>query len=60
LIFPFFFSLLQGFSGDASRRQTALAMAQTVMGDKGNVEFCFVNKKGNPLSQTEWDTAFDG
>mmetsp|Transcript_58627 Transcript_58627/g.85942 ORF Transcript_58627/g.85942 Transcript_58627/m.85942 type:complete len:478 (+) Transcript_58627:18-1451(+) len=50
----------KGFSGDASRRQTALAMAQTVMGDKGNVEFCFVNKKGPPLSQTEWDTAFDG
>lgn len=49
----------KGFSGDASRRQTALAMTQTVLGDKGNLEFCFVNKKGPSLSQSEWDSAFD-
>ena len=47
-----------GFKGDASRRQAALAMAQTVVGDKGNLDFSFVNKPGAPLSQHEWDTAF--
>ena len=50
----------KGFSGDASRRQTALAMAQTVLGDKGDMEFCFVNKQGAPLSQAQWDAAFEG
>ena len=29
-------------------------MSQTVLGSKGNMEFCFVNKEGPPLSQTEW------
>lgn len=49
----------KGFAGDASRRQAALAMAQTLLGDKDNMDFCFVNRPGSPLTQGEWDACFN-
>lgn len=39
--------------------QTALAMTQTLVGDKGNIEFCFINKKGPALTQSDWDSKFE-
>jgi len=49
-----------GFAGDASRRQTALVLAQTVVQDEAtdNLDFSFINKEGPPLAQDDWDEAF--
>ena len=34
-------------------------MTQTLVGDKGNIEFCFINKKGPALTQSDWDSKFE-
>lgn len=48
----------QGFKGDASRRQTALALAQTLVQADLNMDFALVNKQGPALSQADWDDKF--
>lgn len=50
-----------GFAGDASRRQAALALAQTIVQDgvTDNLDFSFINVEGPPLSQQGWADAFE-
>eukprot|EP00290_Baffinella_frigidus_P008439 CAMPEP_0180137870 /NCGR_PEP_ID=MMETSP0986-20121125/12506_1 /TAXON_ID=697907 /ORGANISM="non described non described, Strain CCMP2293" /LENGTH=479 /DNA_ID=CAMNT_0022079487 /DNA_START=38 /DNA_END=1477 /DNA_ORIENTATION=+ len=48
-----------GFKGDASRRQTALALAQTLIQGDVDMDFSLVNKEGNVLTQDDWDSKFE-
>ena len=48
-----------GFAGDLSRKQGAMALVQAALNDKNNIAFAIVNRPGPEPAQEDWDLAFE-
>ncbi len=48
----------EGFAGDLSRKQAAMALVQSIVNDRKDFSFAIANKPGPEPSQNDWDEAF--
>jgi len=48
----------EGFAGDLSRKQAAMALVQCIVNDRKDFSFAIANKPGPEPSQDDWDEAF--